>query len=370
MSSAGTFSVDYEFTADSSQEAEQIAGDIALEQTAELPFDAIPHAHRHLIGSPEGLEQCADDRYSCSMVYSSDLVGNDPLQFLNVIFGNVSIKPNVKITDFGPGGLSHLFPGPAFGIKGIRDLLSCHGRALSCTALKPVGAVPEEFAGIAYEAAIGGIDIIKDDHGLTNQSMAVFESRVKHCVEAISRAEQTTGKKTLYFPNVTARFEELMQRAESAQDLGATGMLISPQLTGLSALISLAESDIDLPVMAHPAFSGPYTIHSDSGIAPDAYFGKLWRAFGADTVIYPNAGGRFSYSLDECHKINDSCRGEFSGYRPVFPTPGGGIDRSSVNSWKETYGKDTIFLIGGSLYLHPDGMEAAVREFQDTITER
>lgn len=368
MSSSGTFSVQYEFSADSVSDAEQKANDIALEQTAELPFEAVPTELRYLLGSPSNLIQLSDNRFSCSIIYSKEVVGNDILQFLNVMFGNVSIKPNVKITNFDPGACADLFAGPSFGIDGIRKLLSVTERALSCTALKPVGSSPEALADIAMKATLGGIDIIKDDHGLANQGAATFKARIEHCVKAIRSAEQTSGKKTLYFPNITSRFEELMPRAEFARKLGADGLLISPQLTGLSALATLAESSLDLPLMAHPAFSGPYTINQDSGITPDIYFGKLWRVLGADAVIYPNTGGRFSYTIEECQSINTRCREPLNNFKPVFPVPGGGVNRDSVSKWNKEYGSDTIFLIGGSLYLHPDGMEAAVREFQESLS--
>jgi len=368
MSSAGTFSVQYEFTADSFSDAEQTADEIALEQTAELPLEAVPTELQYLIGKSSHLVQLSDKRFSCSIVYSKHVAGNDILQFLNVMFGNVSIKPNIKITDIDPGACEDLFAGSSFGIDGIRKLLSVTDRALSCTALKPVGSSPEALADIAMKATLGGIDVIKDDHGLANQESATFRARIEHCVKAIRNAEQTSGKKTLYFPNITSRFEELMNRAELAEELGADGLLISPQLTGLSVLDTLAHSSIDLPVMAHPAFSGPYTINQNSGIAPDIYFGKLWRALGADAVIYPNSGGRFSYSIEECKSINSRCRESFYDFKPIFPVPGGGISRESVSEWNKEYGNDTVFLIGGSLYLHPEGMETAVREFQETLT--
>lgn len=367
MSTADTFSIRYEFMAETVSDAEQAASDIALEQTVELPFGAVAPEFQQYIGSPTECNQESDERWSCTIEYGTEVAGQDILQFLNVMFGNVSIKPGVKITDFNPGALAPLFPGPQFGIDEIRKLTGAAGRPLSCTALKPVGASAGQLAEIAGDCAMGGIDIIKDDHGLANQSMAPFEDRLKACVAAIRKSDQETGRNTLYFPNITTRIENLLSRAELAQSLGADGLLISPQITGLSALVSLAESAIDLPIMAHPAFSGPYTINSDSGISADTYFGKLWRALGADAVIYPNAGGRFSYSIDECLDINDACRSEFGTFRPIFPTPGGGIDRESVGEWKTKYGNDTIFLIGGSLYMHPDGMKKAVQEFQNSV---
>lgn len=369
MSSSDTFSVTYEFSSANQSDAEKTAGEIALEQTAELPAETIPPDLLKYVGTPENLTRVSDGRWSCDITYGNDVVGNDILQFLNVLFGNISIKPDIKITDFQIDGIRSIFPGPQFGINGIRKSASASVRPLSCTALKPMGSTPEMLANIAFDCAAGGIDIIKDDHGLANQPMANFRDRVQFCTEAIRNAEQKSGKKTLYFPNITARFEQLLPRAEFAMKNGADGLLITPQLTGLAALSAVAEFSEQLPIMAHPAFSGPYTIHMNSGFAPDVYFGKLWRALGADSVIYPNAGGRFSYSIEQCLKINDACRNELAKFRPAFPVPGGGINRDTVGEWKGKYGNDTIFLIGGSLYQHPEGMKTAVQEFQSSIEE-
>lgn len=369
MNSADTLSVTYEFTAHSQTEAEKTAGDIALEQTAELPAETIPPDLLKYVGTPKNVTRVSDQRWSCSISYRNAVVGDDILQFLNVLFGNISIKPDIKVTDFQLDGIRSIFPGPQFGIEGIRKLISASGRSLSCTALKPMGSSPEMLANIAFDCASGGIDIIKDDHGLANQPIATFHNRVRSCVASIRKAEQKSGKKTLYFPNITSRFEDLLPRARFAKENGADGLLISPQLTGLAALSSVAESSLELPIMAHPAFSGPYTIHKNSGFAPDVYFGKLWRALGADAVIYPNAGGRFSYSIEQCQKINDTCRSNFEKFRSVFPVPGGGVNRDTVGEWKNKYGNDTIFLIGGSLYQHPEGIKTAVREFQRSVEE-
>lgn len=369
MSSADLFSVSYEFSSANRSDAEKTAIEIALEQTAELPAETIPSDLLNYVGTPDNLIHVSDGRWSCDIAYGNDVVGNDILQFLNVLFGNISIKPDIKITDFQIDGIRSIFPGPQFGIKGIRKTVTVSERPLSCTALKPMGSTPEILGNIAFDYASGGIDIIKDDHGLANQPMANFRGRVQSCTQAIRNAEQKSGKKTLYFPNITSRFEQLLPRAEFAKENGADGLLISPQLTGLAALSSIAESTVELPIMAHPAFSGPYTIHPNSGFGPDVYYGKLWRALGADAVIYPNAGGRFSYSIEQCLKINDACRNELAKFRPAFPVPGGGINRESIGEWKGKYGNDTIFLIGGSLYQHPEGMKTAVQEFQASIEE-
>jgi len=71
-------------------------------------------------------------------------------------------------------------------------------------------------------------------------------------------------------------------------------------------------------------------------------------------VIYPNAGGRFPFTEAMCRGINAALTGTLGTMRPAFPVPGGGIDVRRVPHWIERYGRDVIFLIGGSLYARPD----------------
>lgn len=369
MNSGDTFFVTYQFFAKQQAEAEKEAEHIALEQTSELPSEAIPDKLRSFVGTISDLAQRNDHRWQAAIRYKKELVYGDSLQFLNVIFGNVSIKPGVRIIDLDRDYLAEIMPGPGIGTEGIRTLLSIPKRPLSCTALKPVGSSPSELAQIAGQFAAGGIDIIKDDHGLANQPMADFESRVEYCLKAIRNGEQESGKKTLYFPNVTGSVKDIHKRVEIAKKSGADGVLIIPQLLGLSILSDLTNSEPNVPIMAHPAFSGPYTIHNNSGFDPAIYFGVLWRALGADCIIYPNAGGRFSYSRQQCLNINKECRSSELKLRTALPVPAGGITRNSLASWVRDYNSDTLFLIGGSLYKHPDGIKAATLEFQQTLSD-
>ncbi len=367
MSSGNSFYAEYRFSADNLHKAEVEAEKIAVEQTAELPPDTVPEKLKRYIGNVSDLTQVNESRWQAKINYQKELVSDDPVQFLNVLFGNISIQPGVQITDLDREHLKELLPGPAFGINGIRSILNAGKRPLSCTALKPTGSSPSELAKMAASFTEGGIDIIKDDHGLANQPAADYQSRVKQCIDAIRAGEQKSGKKTLYFPNITGPSSDLFKKIKIAQDLGADGLLVSPQLTGLNTLEEIVRSGTDLPVMAHPAFSGPYTIHKNSGFKPSIYFGLLWRALGADCIIYPNAGGRFSYTLQECLDINSECRSPKLDLPESFPVPAGGINRNSLKDWMKDYGRDTIFLIGGSLYQHPEGLKSAAKEFQKTL---
>ena len=84
---------------------------------------------------------------------------------------------------------------------------------------------------------------------------------------------------------------------------------------------------------------------------------------GADAVIYPNYGGRFSYSSDECRDIADAARAPWDGLRPAFPVPAGGMTVDRVGEMITFYGRDVMLLIGGGLLSAGDALLERSREF-------
>ncbi|MDP4146443.1 MAG: RuBisCO large subunit C-terminal-like domain-containing protein, partial [Bacillota bacterium] len=194
------------------------------------------------------------------------------------------------------------------------------------------------------------IDIIKDDHGLSNQSFSPFEERVKLCSEAVRKANEITGGKSIYMPNITSPAHKVFERAKQAKRLGAGGLLIAPGLTGLDAMRELSEDDsLALPIISHPAFQGSYVL-GRGGISHSVLFGEINRLAGADGTIYPNFGGRFSFSREECKGIAESSKKELGNLKPIFPCPAGGMTLESVPESIKVYGNDVIFLIGGGLF--------------------
>jgi ribulose-bisphosphate carboxylase large chain len=366
MGNATHVTIVYQLAADSRSQAEQIAENISIEQSVEMPAGTVPASASASLPSIEKVDPIDENLWKAVIHYPVSIIDSDPTQFLNVLYGNISLLDGIKLLDVHDQYFAELLSGPAFGIPGIRKLLNVHTRPLSCTALKPVGLSAVELAGRAGQFARGGIDIIKDDHGLADQSTAAFTERVSSCLKAIRDGEQRSGKRTCYFPNITTSPARLFSRFQQAVDLGAEGVLISPQLTGIEAMHEIAKT-AQVPVMAHPAFSGPYVIPKRTGFSMELYYGKLWRAFGADAIIYPNAGGRFTFSKATCQALNLQMRKDFCTFKPSFPVPAGGIDLVSIPDWIKEYGKETIFLVGGSLYKQDTGIEQATATFQQML---
>lgn len=340
------------------------AEEICVEQTIEFPAELAPPGdiRDHLIGRIESLDKIDDGHHETIISYAVETSGFELTQLFNVIFGNSSIKPGIRVQQLTlPANLLKAFQGPRFGRHGLRALLHAPQRPLLCTALKPMGLSAEALADYAYRFALGGIDLIKDDHGLANQSFAPFAERVPRCAAAVARANRETGGTARYLPNITAPADQVLENADLARKVGAGGVLISPALTGWDCMRRLADDEnFGLPILSHPAFQGSFVTSPDSGISHYALFGQMARLAGADATIFPNYGGRFAFSREECHEIVEGCRDPMGHIKPIFPVPGGGMDLDRIAEMRQTYGRDVIFLIGGALHKRgPDLVENA-----------
>jgi ribulose-bisphosphate carboxylase large chain len=337
---------------------------LLLEQTVELPRSALrtPYARDHLVGSVIGHEKVATGDYRVRLAQPAIAAANDPAQLLNLVFGNCSLQPDVELEDVHlPDALARTLGGPRFGIAGLRQVTGVQGRALTASVLKPIGLSVEETGSLCHTLALSGIDIIKDDHGLADHSFNPFAERLKACLAATRRAAQETGRKTVYVPNLVGQPGTVMHQAWQAKHLGAEAVMVSPMVLGLPLLNELA-GDIGMPILAHPAFGGALRI------APETLLGKIFRLYGADGVIFPNSGGRFSYSRDVCDRIARALRAP-DVVAPAFPVPAGGMRMADLNSVLQHYGPDTVVLVGGSLLDAPDSdaVLARGREFVAAI---
>ena len=352
-------------------EAREKARDICLEQTVEFPADLIPEGEirEQIIGRVEVFEARGEGHWEVVISYAVETSGFELAQLLNVIFGNTSLKPGVRVERLEmPEALLSAFKGPRFGRAGWRARLDAPERPLFCTALKPMGLPPRALADLAYQFALGGIDIIKDDHGLADQPFAPFKERVELCAEAVARANRESGQKCIYMPNVTGPVDKVRDNALFAKEAGAGGLLISSGLTGLDMMRRLADDDrIVLPIMTHPALQGSFVTRPDEGISHYALFGQIARLAGADASIFPNYGGRFSFSREDCRRIAEGTAAPMGHLKPIFPTPGGGMSLARVPEMLDLYGREVIFLIGGGLHKHGPDLAESCRYLRQLV---
>jgi len=354
-------------------EARECAEAVALEQSIELPREAVkdPRVSAQIIPDildltpvrrlPDGLVQ-----FRLRLAYSTILAGEDIPQFINLLFGNISLKGGILIEDIElPQEILSLFPGPAHGIEGIRDVCKCPSGALLCSVLKPAGSTTQSLAEMAGKFAKAGVHFIKDDHNLADQSTSPFEKRVK----AVQKTIKTIDSWSIYIPNITGPIEGIEEKIAIAFSEGIKGFLVSPFLIGLDTFRYLREK---YPViwMAHPSFSGAFFNDRKHGFRAGLLLGKILRLLGADMVIYPDSAGRFPFTITDCREIANGLREGYRGrFKPAMPVPAGGINVPEIKKIYNFYGNDVMLLIGGSVYLDKDGLELATRKVLDLLTE-
>lgn len=367
------FTVRYRLLAADEAEARARARGICLEQTVELPEEALvgDDIQAGLVGRIEALRAVGAGLFETAISYAVETAGIELTQLLNVIFGNTSMQPGIRVEELElPDSLLALFKGPRLGRAGLRRLLGVPERPLLATALKPVGLPAGDLAGLARRFALGGIDIIKDDHGLADQSLAPFDERVRRCAEAVAEANAKTGYRCIYVPNVTAPIDRLLERAYLAKEAGVGGLMIAPGLTGWDAERRLAEDDgLALPLFSHPALLGSFVSGTDRGIAQRVVFGQVPRLVGADASIYVNYGGRFAFSREDCRAAAEAAGMPLGRLRPNLPMPGGGMTLDRLPEMYRFYGREIIFLVAGGLYTHGPDLEDTSRRFRELAQE-
>jgi ribulose-bisphosphate carboxylase large chain len=365
------FTVTYCITPDDARPVEAHAKDICIEQTVEIPAEAVPEGHwkAGIVGQVENITPVAGnpDSYDCRISYRVDITNNEIPNLLNVLFGNISIRRGIKITDiqFTEEQLK-IFGGPRFGIAGIRKALGVARRPLATTAIKPLGLTPRELAAMCGGYARGGLDTIKDDHGLIDQHFHPFEERVARIQGAIHEANAKTGTVTHYYPMLAGRFDKVEAQAAFAKAQGCFGVLVPLFLIGPDTGFHLARK-YDLAVMTHPTFSGTHFHDPAHGMTPAILLGRLFRLFGADISVFPNYGGRFTFSTVECMDLAAALRAPWSGLRGTFPAPAGGMTIEKVGDMVKAYGRDTALLIGGALLRHSPDPEVSARAFVSAL---
>ncbi|VUT24509.1 MAG: Ribulose bisphosphate carboxylase [Candidatus Methanolliviera sp. GoM_asphalt] len=293
------------------------------------------------------------------------------------IFGMKEIK-NLRLLDIKfPETLKKSFLGPKFGIEGIKKLFNVE-RPLVGTIIKPkLGLNHEEHAKVAYDTWLGGIDIVKDDENLTNMSFNKFNERIDETLKRRDRAEEKTGEKKIYMPNITAPLEEMKDRARYVEERGGEYVMIDIVTCGGSALQEIRKylEGENLVIHAHRAMHAAFTRSKKHGISM-LVLAKIARLAGVDqlhtgTVIGKMEGGEETITINR--ELREERVGDgrypqdWKGIKTVLPVASGGLHPGHVPRLIEILGKDIIIQAGGGVHGHPDGSLAGARALRESV---
>ncbi|MFC7440679.1 2,3-diketo-5-methylthiopentyl-1-phosphate enolase [Laceyella putida] len=289
---------------------------------------------------------------------------------LTTVFGKLSLDGEIKLVDLDLSPeLLKAFPGPQYGIKGIREALGVADRPLVMSIFKAMlGRDLSYFQDQLRAQALGGIDLVKDDEILFDNPLTPFAERIRAAKEVLRETEAETGHKTLYAVNLTGRTSELKEKAKRAVDLGANALLFNVFAYGLDVLQELAEdTDISVPIMAHPAVSGAFSSSALYGLDRALLLGKLLRLAGADFVLFPSPYGSVAIPKQDALGIHAHLVSGWAGLRPAFPVPSAGIHPGLVPVLMDDFGNDCVINAGGGVHGHPDGAVGGGRAFRQAI---
>jgi ribulose-bisphosphate carboxylase large chain len=319
---------------------------IAVEQSVEMPVSAIDDdlVLSEIVGRVLAIDDLGNGLFAVRIALATETVGGDAGQLLNMLFGNSSIHDDVALHDVEfPADLVQAFGGPRHGLEELRLRAGAGKRAMTCSALKPQGVPTAKLAELARRFALGGIDYIKDDHGLADQAYSPFAARAEVIAAALRGVGEASGHTARYAPSLSGDLDGMRRQVAIARSVGIDTVMVAPMIMGFSNFHRLVRENPAVAFMAHPTMAGA------ARIAPPLLIGKLFRLLGADAVIFPNHGGRFGYSSETCRQLARAALQDWDGLRACVPVPAGGMTPERVPEMLDFYGADIMLLIGGGL---------------------
>jgi len=297
-------------------------------------------------------------------------VGHIP-QVLSVIAGNLygllELK-NVRLLNCRfPDSVIRKFPGPNFGIKGLRKVLDRPERPLVGTIVKPkIGLNPKETAEYVYKCGMGGLTNSKDDETLVDQSFNRIDERVPAIAEAIDRVREETGHRIVHALNVSTYVKDIVEIAERAVDNGASQIMVDVLTSGYSALQMLAEANLGVPLHVHRTFHGAFTRSPYHGMAMEVV-SLLSRLSGGDGLHIGTFGvGKMHGDPKEDMASRNILINDI-GLKTVMPVCSGGMHPGLVEKLVSISGMDVQIQAGGGVAGHPDGVLGGARAMSQAV---
>lgn len=362
------------------KKAEGIALGLTIGSWTDLPLleQEQLKAHKGRVVEVSQLESCEKTNHylgkpvtrgKIKIAYPSLNYSHDLPAILTTVFGKLSLDGEVKLLDLEfSDEIKKAFPGPKFGISGIRELVGVYDRPLLMSIFK--GVIGRDIAYLKdqlKQQVLGGVDLVKDDEILFENPLTPFEDRILVGKEVLQQVFEETGHKALYAVNLSGKTFDLKDKAKRATELGASVLLFNVFAYGLDVMQSLVEDpEIDVPIMAHPAVSGASTASSLYGFSSSLLLGKLVRMSGADFSLFPSPYGSVALDRNEALGIAKNSLNE-DGFKQAFPVPSAGIHPGLVPLLVNDFGVNSVINAGGGVHGHPNGAIGGGQAFRAAI---
>lgn len=301
-------------------------------------------------------------------------IGEVP-QILSIVAGNLfglDSLEGVRLVDIHfPKEMIDRYPGPQFGIEGLRKILNRPEKPLIGTIVKPkIGLPPKEFADYVYEAGKGGLTNSKDDETLVDQDFCPLEDRVSAVSESLDVLKEE-GHKMIHAHNISTSGHRILESADLALENGARQLMVDVLTVGFAGVQALAEDpSIKVPIHVHRAMHAAITKNPEHGIAMPV-ISKLVRLVGGDALHIGTYGiGKMHGEVQEELYNKQVITEEMKGLKKMMPVSSGGLHPGMMDKLIEKSGFDVQIQAGGGVSGHPDGVRkgaAALRQAVDAV---
>ncbi len=323
------------------------------------------------------------DQYVAYIAYDIDLfeegsIANLTSSIIGNVFGFKALKA-LRLEDMRiPVAYIKTFPGPPHGIVMEREYLNKFGRPLLGATVKPkLGLSAKNYGRVVYEALRGGLDFTKDDENINSQPFMRWRDRYLFCMEAVNRAEGSSGEIKGHYLNVTAAtMEQMYERAEFAKEIGS--IIVMEDLTiGYTAMASMSNwaRKNGMLLHLHRAGHGTYTRQKTHGVS-FRVIAKWCRLLGVDHIHAGTVVGKLEGDPNTTKGFYDILREDFipanpahgvffdqhwCSLAPVMPVASGGIHAGQMHQLLDLLGEDVVLQFGGGTIGHPDGIAAGAQ---------
>jgi ribulose-bisphosphate carboxylase large chain len=290
-----------------------------------------------------------------------------------------------------PEDIIKAYPGPAFGVEGMREILNWPEGPVLGTVPKPkIGrsAKQQEILSRRLWKVSGDHPYFtKDDENLTSVEAIenTFDERCKIVHQAQKEMEKETGVKKMYLCNTThSEIKEMMRRADMIKEYGGYCMMIDVVTTGFTGLQSMRTGNPGLLMHGHRAMHGFIDRETGDGIHGEGkiqgfsisylVLAKIYRMLGIDS-LHTGCPKAKMEDYGESVRIAEAIQTEetpaypefgtlgqkWYGMKPCIPTASGGLHPGSLDTVINQMGGDIYCQMGGGVLGHPDGAEAGVQ---------